>query len=110
MPLTFALFLQLAVIQQLHMATIDIKSAYLISPLSPEADWIVTIASVCGLDPAQKYRIAIALYGLPDSGRLFYLHYKTSLLAEEGYTMSAFDNCLFFTWTTPSSSATLRSI
>ena len=34
MPLTFALFLQLAVIQQLHMATIDIKSAYLISPLS----------------------------------------------------------------------------
>ena len=52
MLLTFALFLQLAVIQQLHMATMDIKSAYLNAPLPPEADWIVTtlephIASVC---------------------------------------------------------------
>jgi hypothetical protein len=35
MPLTFALFLQLAVIQQLHMATMDIKSAYLNAPLPP---------------------------------------------------------------------------
>ena len=42
MPRTFALFLQLAVIQQLHMATMDIKSAYLNAPLPPEADWIVT--------------------------------------------------------------------
>ena len=58
MPLiTFALFPQLAVIQQNHMATMNIKSAYLNAPLPPEADWIVTtlephIASVCGLDPA----------------------------------------------------------
>ena len=100
MPLTFSLFLQVAVIQKLHMATIDIKSAYLNAALPPEADWIVTtlephIAEVCGLDPAQEYRIANALYGLPDSGRLFYQHYKAALLAE-GYTMSAFDNCLFY--------------
>jgi hypothetical protein len=82
------------------MATMDIKSAYLNAPLPPDADWIVTtlephIATVCGLDPNQEYRIANALYGLPDSGRLFYLHYKKALLAE-GYSMSAFDNCLFF--------------
>ena len=32
---------------------------------------------------------------MPDSGRLFYLHYKIALLAE-GYSMSAFDNCLFY--------------
>jgi hypothetical protein len=101
MPLTFALFLQLTVIQQLHMATMDVKSAYLNNaPLPQDADWIVTIlehhiATACGLDPAQEYRIANALYGLPDSGRIFYLHYKTALLAE-GYTMSAFDNCLFY--------------
>ena len=100
MPLTFALFLQLAVIQQLNMATMDIKSAYLNVPLPPDADWIVTtlerhIAIACGIDPAQEYRIANALYGLPDSGRIFYLHYKNALLAE-GYTMSAFDNCLFY--------------
>jgi hypothetical protein len=72
----------------------DIKSAYL------NADWIVTtleshIAEVCGLDPAQEYRIANALYGLPDSGRLFSQHYKAALLVE-GYRMSAFDNCLFY--------------
>jgi hypothetical protein len=102
MPLTFALFLQLAVIQQLHMATMDIKSAYFNTPLPQDAeDWIITtlkhhIAIACGLDPAQEYRIANALYGLPDSGRIFfYLHYKNALLAE-GYTMSAFDNCLFY--------------
>jgi hypothetical protein len=81
MQLTFALFLQLAVIQKLHMGTMDIKSAYLNAPLPPDADWIVTtlehhIAIACGLDPAQEYRIANALYGLPDSGRIFYLHYK----------------------------------
>jgi hypothetical protein len=78
----------------------DIKSAYLNAPLPPEADWIVTtlephIARVCGLDPMQEYRIANALYGLPFSGRIFYQHYKKALLAE-GYTMSAFDNCLFY--------------
>jgi hypothetical protein len=38
MPLTFALFLQLAVIHKLHMATMDIKSAYLNAPLPPDAD------------------------------------------------------------------------
>ena len=100
MPLTFSLFLQLAVIHQLHTATMDIKSAYLNAALPPDADWIVTtlephIANACGLDPTQEYRIVNALYGLPDSGRLFYLHYKRALLAE-GYLMSAFDNCLFY--------------
>ncbi len=82
----------------------DIKSAYLNAALPPEADWIVTtlephIAEVCGLDPAQEYRIINALYGLPDSGRLFYQHYRAALLAE-GYKMSAFDNnCLFYSTT-----------
>jgi hypothetical protein len=52
MPLTFSLFLQLAVIQQLHTATMDIKSAYLNAALPPNADWIVTtlephIVTVC---------------------------------------------------------------
>ena len=93
------------------MATMDIKSVYL------NADWIVTtleshIAEVCGLDPAQEYRIANALYGLPDSGRLFYQNYKAALLAE-GYQMSAFDNCLFYrttaTETTYSSTSTIHS-
>jgi hypothetical protein len=78
----------------------DIKSAYLNAPLPDTADWITTtiephIAEACGLDPAQEYRIANALYGLPDSGRIFYLHYKAALTSE-GYIMSQFDNCLFY--------------
>jgi hypothetical protein len=36
MPLTFALFLQLVIIQQLHMATMDIKSAHHNAPLPPK--------------------------------------------------------------------------
>ena len=100
MPLTFSLFLQLAVMQKLHMATMDVKSAYLNAALPPDADWIIAtlephIAEVCGLDPSQEYQIYNALYGLPDSGRLFYLHYKAALLTE-GYSISAFDNCLFY--------------
>jgi hypothetical protein len=65
MPLTFSFFLQLAVIQKLHMPTMDINAA-----LPSDADWIVTkleshIAEVCGLDDlTQEYRIANALYGL----------------------------------------------
>jgi hypothetical protein len=61
MPLTFSLFLQLAVIRKLHMVTMDIKSAYLSAALPTTADWIVIttlelhIAEVCGLDPAQEY-------------------------------------------------------
>ena len=86
------------------MVTMNIKSAYLNAPLPADADWIVTtlephIATVCGLDPAQEYRIANALYGLPDSGRIFYMHYKAALPAE-GYLMSQFDKCLFYR-TTP---------
>ena len=86
--------------QKLHMATMDVKSAYLNAALPPDANWIITtlephIAEVCGLDPSQEYQIYNALYGLPDSGRLFYLHYKAALLTE-GYSISAFDNCLFY--------------
>jgi hypothetical protein len=97
MPLTFSLFLQLATISKFKMATMNIKSAYLNAPLQDKADWITTtlephIAEVCGLDPAQEYQNANALYGLPDSGRIFYLHYNT---AEENI-MSQFDNCLFY--------------
>ena len=99
MPLTFSSILQLSIIHGYTMATMDIKSAYLNAPLLPDSDWIITtlephIALACNLDPAQEYRIANTLYGLPDSGRIFCQLYRSALLAE-GYTMSAFDNCLF---------------
>jgi hypothetical protein len=92
-PLTFALFLQLAVIQQLYTATIRIPERP--TPHGSGLDRHPSEAAYRLGDPRQEYRIANALYGLPDSGRLFYLHYKAALLVE-GYTMSAFDNCLFY--------------
>jgi len=99
-PLTFSIMLQLAVILGLSMATMDIKTAYLNVLLPDDEDWIVTqihpkIAELCGLDPEQHYRIGTALYGLPDSGRRFYYHYKDALILE-GYTMAQSDQCLFF--------------
>ena len=85
----------------LRRAMMDIKSAYLNAALSPYADWIVTTlephnAEVYDLDPSQEYRICNALYGLPETGRLFYHHYKAALLTEGYSSMSAFDNCLFY--------------
>jgi len=99
-PLTFAFILQLAVVKQFSMATMDIKTAYLNVKLPLDEDWIITqidprIAKLCGLDPDQHYRIGTALYGLPDSGRRFYYHYKEALI-EEGYGMSQSDQCLFY--------------
>ena len=100
MPLTFALFYNWQSSSSSTWPQWTLNQHTSNAPLPHDADWIVTtlehhIAIACGLDPAQEYRIANALYGLPDSGRIFYLHYKNALLAE-GYPMSAFDNCLFY--------------
>lgn len=99
-PLTFAFILQLAVIMGFSMATMDIRTAYLNVLLPDDEDWVITqidprIAGICGLDPDQHYRIGTALYGLPDSGRRFYYHYKDKLI-EEGYKMAQSDQCLFY--------------
>jgi hypothetical protein len=99
-PLTFAFMLQLAVTLQLIWCTADIKSAYLNVPRPANETPILTklekfVAEICGLDPAQLYRVDKCLYGLPDSGRHFYKHYRDVLIAE-GYTISKMDNCLFY--------------
>ena len=99
-PLTFSFVLQLAIIHKMTMATMDIKCAYLNAPLPDTSDWIITeiephIATICNLKPGQHYRIATALYGLPDSGAVFYRHYCAALTAE-GYTISTYDACLFY--------------
>ena len=99
-PLTFAFMMQLAVATQCIWCTADIKSAYLNVPRPAGEIPILTklepfVADICGLDPNQLYRIDKCLYGLPDSGRHFYRHYRDALVAE-GYTMSKMDNCLFY--------------
>ena len=96
---TFALLLQVAVSKGLHMATTDITAAYLQVPYSKSDPVIITkleenIAKICGLDPNQLFRINKYLYGLPNSGRAFYYHYRAAL-EKEGYRCSRIDPCLF---------------
>ena len=53
------------------------------------------VAEICDWPVQQLYRIDKCLYGLPDSGRHFYRHYRDALIVE-GYVMSKMDNCLFY--------------
>ena len=99
-PLTFAFMMQIAIALGLIWCTADIKAAYLNVPRPAGEIPILTrlepfVAEICGLDPNQLYRIDKCLYGLPDSGRHFYRHYRDALIAE-GYVMSNMDNCLFY--------------
>ena len=102
-PLTFAFMIQIAIALGLIWCTADIKAAYLNVPRPAGEIPILTklerfVAEICGLDPDQLYRIDKCLYGLPDSGRHFYRHYRDALIAE-GYVMSDMDNCLFYRMT-----------
>ena len=99
-PLTFAFMMQIAIAMGLIWCTADIKAAYLNVPRPADEIPILTklesfVAEISGLDPNQLYRIDKCLYGLPDSGRHFYRHYRDALIAE-GYVMSNMDNCLFY--------------
>ena len=99
-PLTFAFMMQIAVTLDCIWCTADIKSAYLNVPRPTGEIPILTklepfVAEICDLPVQQLYRIDKCLYGLPDSGRHFYRHYRDALIAE-GYVMSKMDNCLFY--------------
>jgi hypothetical protein len=97
--LTYATVLQLAVIDQMHMCTVDTVGAYLYQDYPKDAKPLFLtlpeqVARVCGLDPRMKYRVNKYLYGLPDSGRAYYKAYA-KLLMENGYMRTKSDPCLF---------------
>ena len=52
------------------------------------------LAKVCDLPLNQLYRIRRNIYGLPDSGKAYYLAYS-ALLEAEGYSKTKHDPCLF---------------
>jgi hypothetical protein len=96
-PLTFAYVLQIAAAKNLFRASQDIKYAYLNADMPEEVEPIITkldddIARICGLPLGRLYRIMKAMYGLPASGRYWYLHY-TERLKAEGYAQSNFVPC-----------------
>jgi hypothetical protein len=87
-PLTFAFMMQIAIAKGLIWCTADIKAAYLNVPRPAGEIPILTklepfVAEICGLAPNQLSRIDKCLYGLPDSGRYFYRHYRDALIKEE---------------------------
>jgi hypothetical protein len=82
-PLTFAFMMQIAIAKGLIWCTADIKAAYLNVP-RPAGE----IPILTKLEP-------FSLYGLPDSGRHFYRHYRDALI-KEVYIMNSMDNCLFY--------------
>lgn len=98
--LTFALMMQIAVNKKLIMKTADITAAYLQVVYPEDKDPLLVkfeahIAVVCNMDPNQLYRVNKYIYGLPDSGRAFYIKYSTILITE-GYKKSSIDPCLFY--------------
>ena len=90
---------QIAIIDGMHTCTIDTVGAYLNQDYPMDATPLYVtlprnVAEVCGLDPEQTYRIHKYIYGLPDSGKAYYLAYRNHLL-EHGYNPTFSDPCLF---------------
>jgi hypothetical protein len=91
--------LQLAIYDQMHISSIDTVAAFLHQeyPSSLKPFYIVliaTVANACNLDPKTTYRVKKYIYGLPDSGRAYYLAYRDHLISSD-YTVTTSDPCLF---------------
>jgi hypothetical protein len=52
------------------------------------------VAEVCNPNPKTTYRVKKYIYGLPDSGRAYYIAYRDHLV-NSGYVMTSADPCLF---------------
>lgn len=99
--LTYSAVHQLAVIDEMHMCTVDTIGAYLYQsyPCGPGDQAIYmtlpdNVAQVLNMPVGQLYRIRKYLYGLPDSGRAYYEAYSKHL-EDNGYHRTVADPCLF---------------
>jgi hypothetical protein len=97
--LTHSTMLQLAVYDKMHICSIDTVGAFLYQeyPETLKPLYVIlptSVAKACNLDPKTTYRVKKYIYGLPDSGRAYYLAYRDHLI-ESGYTMTTTDPCLF---------------
>ena len=98
--LTYSTVHQLAVIDRMKVRIIDTVGAYLYQtyPSSKPPIYIrmpAKVMSALGIPEETVYRIKKYIYGLPDSGRAYYLAYA-KLLQEAGYEKAKSDPCLFF--------------
>lgn len=84
-----------ATIQDLHISLLDIRTAYLNAKASVEV-YIrrPALFDELGARPAPYYRVDRALYGMPSSGRDWFLCFREAMLGWE-FQPCAFDDCIF---------------
>ena len=98
--LTYSTVHQISVIDRMRVRIIDTVGAYLYQ-VYPDSSPIVYIRIPAKVMEALKipadtvYKIKKYIYGLPDSGRAYYLAYA-KLLQDAGYNKAKSDPCLFF--------------
>jgi hypothetical protein len=97
--LTHSTMLQLAIYDQMHMCSIDTVRAFLYQeyPESLKPLYVIlrkAVAEVCNLNPKTTYRVKKYIYGLPDSGRAYYIAYRDHSI-NSSYVMTSADPCLF---------------
>jgi hypothetical protein len=83
----------------MHMCSIDTVGAFLYQeyPEALKPLYVIlpkAVAEVCNLDTKAMYWVKKYIYGLPDSGRAYYIAYKDYLMCS-GYTITTSDPCLF---------------
>ncbi len=98
--LTYSIVHQLAIIDRMRVRIIDTVGAYLYQTYPADAPVIyirmpVKVMEALSIPDGTVYRLKKYIYGLPDSGRAYYLAYA-KLLVDAGYFKSKSDPCLFY--------------
>ena len=98
--LTYSVLHQTVVIDRMCVRVLDTVGAYLYQPYPSTAPVIYVrmpakVMEALSIPPNTVYKIKKYIYGLPDSGRAYYLAYS-KLLVDAGYSKSKSDPCLFY--------------
>ena len=93
--LTYSIAHQIAIIDRMHVRIIDTtRPILLLCRRSMYIKMPVKVMEACKIPSDVVYRIEKYIYGLPDSGRAYYLAYST-LLVNSVHIKSKSDQCLF---------------
>lgn len=98
--LTYSALHQMVIIDRMRVRVVDTVGAYLYQDYPSTAPVIyirmpVKVMEALSIPANIVYKIKKYIYGLPDSGRAYYLAYS-KLLMDAGYLKSKSDPCLFF--------------
>ena len=98
--LTYSCMHQITIIDRMEVEIIDTVGAYLYQTYPDDSPPIyiripVKVMEALGIQSDTVFRVKKYIYGLPDSGRAYYLAYA-KLLTDAGYVKSKSDPCLFY--------------